>query len=357
MLLNRGRIISGVLILMHLFSIPFFQMAIFLTMTHFSQPRVEQMVIQPAGHDTALVVPRFRLDATIPTGVMPKGVEITPDGRFAFTTDFGVGTFHLTKIDCESRSRLKYLTGGEGRPVEIVYSADSRFAYVTNFDKHIVVKIDLKTERAVKAIPVQVNPKILNFTPDKKYLYVSNWSSNSVSVIDALRDSVVHTIKVGRNPRGFAFTPNGRFCYVCNFDTKSNSVSVIDCDSRMVVKEIRGLKSNPRHVAVTPDGRHAYASLYGSGKVVVIETDNHEVIKTISCGGHPKTVAISKDGRFVYVANYGANRFDTISTTTNEVVTSAAAGKEPSGLDVTDDGKYIYVSNWLSRNVMIFEVD
>jgi YVTN family beta-propeller protein len=90
---------------------------------------------------------------------------------------------------------------------------------------------------------------------------------------------------------------------------------------------------------------------------VVIETDNHEVIKTISCGGHPKTVAISKDGRFVYVANYGANRFDTISTTTNEVVTSAAAGKEPSGLDVTDDGKYIYVSNWLSRNVMIFEVD
>jgi YVTN family beta-propeller protein len=288
---------------------------------------------------------------------MPKGVEITPDGRFAFTTDFGNGTFHLTKIDCASRSRVKCVTWGEGRPVEIVYSADSKFAYVTNFDRHVVVKIDLETEKVVKTIPVQINPKILNFTPDRKYLYVSNWSSNSVSVIDALTDTVVHTIKVGRNPRGSAFTPNGRVCYVCNFDTKSNSISVIDCDSRIVVNEIRGLKSNPRHVAVSPDGLHAYASLYGSGKVVVIETDRNEVVKTIDCGGHPKTLAISRDGRYVFVANYGGNRFDVISTTANEVLASVAAGKEPSGLAVTEDGKHIYVSNWLSRNVMIYEFE
>lgn len=300
-------------------------------------------------------IPTYRLVATIPTGSMPKGVQITPDERYAFTTDFGVGSFHLTEIDCEKRTRVKGITGYEGRPVEIIYSDDSKFAYVTNFDKSAVMKLDLATEEAVKTIPVGANPKVLHFTPNRRYIYVSNWSSNSVSVIDAVKDSVIGTIKVGRNPRGLAFTPDGKFCYVCNFDTRSNSISVIDCDSMKVIKEIRGLRSNPRHIAVSLDGRFAYASLYGTGKVIVIETTNHDVIKTIVCRGKPKTVTISKDGKYVYVANFGGGRFDVIDTTTNEVIASVSAGKQPSGIDVSANGKYIYVSNWLSKNVMVFE--
>ncbi len=309
---------------------------------------------QPWQHSPG-TVPAYRLVATIPTGNMPKGVQITPDERYAFTTDFGVGSFHLTKIDCEKRTRVKEITGYEGRPVEIIYSDDSKFAYVTNFDKNAVMKLDLATEKAVKTIPVGANPKVLHFTPNRRYIYVSNWSSNSVSVIDAVKDSVIGTIKVGRNPRGLAFTPDGRFCYVCNFDTPSNSISVIECDSMKVIKEITGLRSNPRHVAVSPDGKFAYASLYGTGKVVVIETTNHDVIKTIVCRGKPKTVTISKDGKYVYVANFGGDRFDVIDTAKNEVITSVPAGRQPSGLDVSADSKYVYVSNWLSKNVMVFE--
>jgi YVTN family beta-propeller protein len=65
-------------------------------------------------------------------------------------------------------------------------------------------------------------------------------------------------IAVGLNPLAHEISPDGRWCYVPN--QRSNSVTVIDVQTRTVVKTIPGIGVQPHKVDFTEDGHYAYVT-------------------------------------------------------------------------------------------------
>ena len=123
-------------------------------------------------------------------------------------------------------------------PQGIAITPDGNYAYVTNFNSNNVSVIQISTNTVVATVAVGTNPQGIAITPDGNYAYVTNSSSNNVSVIQISTNTVVATVAVGTNPYGVAITPDGNYAYVANQDF--NDVSVIQINS--VVNTWHGIK-------------------------------------------------------------------------------------------------------------------
>jgi YVTN family beta-propeller protein len=119
--------------------------------------------------------------STIPVGLSPYGVAVTPDGSTAYVVNSVFGTVSV---------------------------------------------ITVASGTVTSTIPVGLEPVGVAFSPDGSRAYVTNYVSNTVSVIIVASGTVTSTIPVGQDPYGVAFTPDGSTAYVTN--AGSNTVSVIN---------------------------------------------------------------------------------------------------------------------------------
>ncbi|MGB9589795.1 MAG: YncE family protein [Candidatus Hydrothermia bacterium] len=290
--------------------------------------------------------------ARIPSGSLPKAVKITPDGKFAFTTNFGDGT--IGKIAVGEKKWIYRQKNFDPRrkdlslPVEIAFDSVRPWAYISDFSHARVRIYDWEADTFVRDIAVGSLPKILEVSPDGKRLWVSNWASNAVSVVDL--DSLVEIKRIpvkSTAPRGIALTEDGR-AYVCDFD--GSAISVIDAVSLELIKVIKAPRL-PRHAVARGDT--AYLTLYGTGKLWLMTGDS--LVREYIIGGHPKTLVLF--GRYAFIANYGADRMDVFDLPEGRVIMRAPAGKSPSGIDITPDGQYIYLTNWFDPSLSVYRVE
>jgi YVTN family beta-propeller protein len=92
-------------------------------------------------------------------------------------------------------------------PVGVAITPNGTRAYVTNESSNTVLVIDTATNSVVATIPVGLAPFGVAITPDGTRAYVANKNSNTVSVIDTATNTVVVTIPVGLTPVAIAITP------------------------------------------------------------------------------------------------------------------------------------------------------
>jgi outer membrane autotransporter protein len=257
----------------------------------------------------------------ISVGLLPAGVTVTPDGRYAYITNNGSGT--ISVIDTASQTAVGSIKVAPG-PIGIAASPNASLVFATSpgtifansFDGQTVSVIDKGTNALVGSLTSGTGPIGVAFTPDGTQAYIANSGSNSVSVINTASNVVALSIPVGNSPTGVAITPNGQYAYVAN-QNQNNA----------------GLP----------------------GTVSVIATAAKDVVHTIDVGNSPTGVAITPNGQYVYVTNMNNNNGDSnrisagtvsvISTATNTVVGTITVGQSPIGVSVTPDGKYVYVSN------------
>lgn len=96
-------------------------------------------------------------------------------------------------------------------PVQLYPSPDAKFVYVADqgyyFDQAIgntVYKIDLSSQKVVKAIAVGQAPHGVVASFDNHTVYVTNLLSNDLSVIDTTTDLEIERIAVGKEPNGIS---------------------------------------------------------------------------------------------------------------------------------------------------------
>jgi YVTN family beta-propeller protein len=166
--------------------------------------------------------PTSSVTATIPVGIHPVGVAVTPDGAHA---------------------------------------------YVTNSESNNVSVIDLPSNAVTATIPVGTGPVGVAVTLDGRHVYVPNHGSGNVSVVNIPSNIVTATIPVGAGTQGVAITPDGRHAYITNRD--SNKITVIDTASNTVTTKIP-VGADPIWVTISPDGRHAYVLNYDSNNISVL---------------------------------------------------------------------------------------
>ncbi|MGA8181467.1 MAG: YncE family protein [Desulfobacterales bacterium] len=294
---------------------------------------------------------------TIPVGTKPYGgIALSPDGQFAYATNYGDGTVSVIKT--ADKTVMDTISVGP-QPFGVAMSPNGDYAYVSNYGSNSISIIRTSDNSVEGPFPAGQGPFGISMTHDGMYAYVNDYGTGTVSVLDTSDNSIADTITVANGPFGIAVAPDDKHVYVCNFG--SDTVSVIQTSDNSVTQSIQ-VGDGPSGVAVTPNGRYAYVTNFFENSVSVIQTsddpEGNTVFATIrdvgNAGNWIDGVAVTPNGAFVYVNNYTDNTVSVIRTYDNSVIDTINVGTKPhGGIAVSPDGNFVYVGNYTDGTVSI----
>jgi len=267
--------------------------------------------------------------ATIPTGINPQGVAVTPDGKRVYVANQGSSS--VSVIDATTNEIAATIPVGSN-PVGVAIAPDAKRVYVTNIDSATVSVIDADANAVVATIAAGSPTGGVAVNPDGKHVYVA--TTNNVSVIDAATNTVAATIAAGNFFIGMSVAPDGKHAYATKYNP--DAVLVIDTAANAAAAVIP-VGSLPIGIAVTPDGKRAYVTNTAfPSSVSVIDTAANSVVATIQLETSARAgVAIAPDGKHVYVASGQVpGGVAVIDTATNAVTATIAVGNFPSGIGI-----------------------
>jgi YVTN family beta-propeller protein len=268
--------------------------------------------------------------ALSPTAGGPVGVAVTPDGRFAYITNGGIGPdttggTTVSVIDVATKTLLPTPITVGLSPAGVAVTPDAKFAYVTNKGGVGTVSvIDTMTNSVATTIqPLVPGLQGIAITPDGKLAYVADGfgPQHTVSVIDtATNTALLPPITVGANPVAVAISPDGQTVYVTN--SGNNTVTAIKGSTNTVIQLDPPGPSTMVGIAVTPDGKSVYVSSASplNNTVSVIDATHNTVSQTLTMGNQPAGVSLTPDGKLALVANFGGHTVSEIKTGTNTVI-------------------------------------
>lgn len=213
-----------------------------------------QPVATPGSKKTATADPYKKREVKlllIKTGVTPKVITITPDGKYLF-----VANWHSNNVSV----------------IEISSSEPKDWVKV----------------RDIGPNPI---PRGMAVTPDSKFLYIGQMGGDYISVIDLETFKTVKTIRVGVNPRHLVLH-NG---YIYSSLNIASKLIKLDLITGKVVKTVNTLKS-PRTVAISGDGKVLFVSCYTGNSLQAFSTEDLTLLGTFPSTTHPVAVEAYQDG-------------------------------------------------------------
>jgi gliding motility-associated-like protein len=263
--------------------------------------------------------------ATIPAGIAPGAVAVSPDGRTVYVTNnspnhFSVIPGSVLVINTATNMVIDSLIAPNASGVAV---GPDGIVYVTTEHSNMGFLLG--------AIEIQVGPfpSGVAVSPDGTMAYVAN-SDNTVSVINTtpLFQDVVATVNLGFGPAGVAVSPDGSRVYA----TDGGSVAVINAISNTVIATIPTGGGFAGGISITPNGSRVYVAGGNANIVSVINTSTNAIVATIPVAGGPLGVSITPDGSRVYVTDSQANNVSVINTATNTIVATIPVGLSPNSV-------------------------
>ena len=171
-------------------------------------------------------------------------------------------------------------------PQRVAISPDSTRVYVTNNGSDSVSVISAASNTVVATIPVGISPSWIAMAPDGRYAYVSDGlgapytsRQQSVSIIDTAANAVVKTIPIPRShaesslpgSNGLAITPDGRFLFVGGHDPEGAEIIMIETATNTIVSSIVYGSDGSFTTFISPDGTRLWTGLedLATGGVIV----------------------------------------------------------------------------------------
>jgi len=255
-----------------------------------------------------------KLITKISVGSKPHEFAVTPDGRFAFVTNYGVDSWTedkqggntITVVDLAARKPDGEISlGGHHRPHGIQLGRSGRLYVTCDFPPSLAV-IDSRRRRLLHAIPVSGKlPHLVAVTADERQAWTADSGSGTVSVIDLRTRRQRGSIDVGGVPMGIALSPDEKTLYVGT--RTANTVVVVDAVTNTVKRKI-GVPGQPSRTVVSPDNRWVYVSLIESGEVAIIDASTLLEARRARVGSHAEGIRLHPESNTLFVSAQGDNR-------------------------------------------------
>ena len=261
----------------------------------------------------------------------------------------------------------------KGAPVEMAFSPDGRFAWVSNYhmygqgfspepkdtcssgegaSRSFVYKIDTESRKIVQVIEVGVVPKYVAVSPDGRLVVVTNWCSMDINLIDAATGKVTATIPSGgKYPRGIAISKDSRTAYVALMG--SDRVIAVDLPSQKV-RDFAAPGARTRHLTLSPDGTRLYATNSGSNDIVEMDAATGAILRKVIVGAEPRSMTVSPDGGALYVVNYNAATMSKIRTSDFTVVATVPTDGNPIGITYEPTKRAVWVACY-GGTILVFD--
>jgi YVTN family beta-propeller protein len=299
-------------------------------------------------------LPSGKVAATLPVGVGPHEVAVSPSGRLALIANYGNQAQQgstLTLIDVPAAKVLKTIDLGEYRRPHGLAWLDERRALVTSEQSKALLEIDAEEGKvAGAAVTGQEVSHMVAVAPGAPRAFVANIRSGSITAVDLEDRKRISDIATGAGAEGIAVTPDGKQVWVTN--READTVSVIDAASLQVLANLPSA-SFPIRAEVTPDGKHVLVSNARSGDLSVFSVADRKLARRVSLesgamgkgkggqegrllselgGSVPIGIEIAPDGKRAYVAHANADEISIVDLESWKKVGSLTAGREPDGM-------------------------
>src|SRR5438309_5690866 len=201
------------------------------------------------GSNRALVIDtaKDRVIGEVPVA-QPHNGTLSRDGRTGWVASQQQGATALVRLDLTIWKEVARVPLDK-TPRGLELSPDGRWVLFTLAGVNAIQVLDTATNRITTQIPVGASPHYAPFTPDGRWALAVVQGPGELGILDAASSTLAGTIAVGKAPHWSTSSSDGRMAYVTN--EGSNDVSVVDLASRTVTATI-SVGNAPRKIAVQP---------------------------------------------------------------------------------------------------------
>lgn len=233
----------------------------------FGSPRVLGLLKLPGiGEDWALTADRNRLFVSVPSagkvaaintanwsiaalvnvGASPRRVALQPDFHYVWAGCDDNGVAVITAADATLAARI---TTGRG-PHRILFSANSRWAFVVNAGDRTLSVIDIHTLRKTQDVLLGCAPAGAAYSRLADAVLLSDSGSGAIVVLDATKHEIVTRISAEPGIAQVKFAPGDRYALVTV--PEHNHVLVIDAATNRIVQQA-DIEDTPDDLAFSND--------------------------------------------------------------------------------------------------------
>ena len=300
---------------------------------------VRLLVLEKDDRTLAIIDPTtLQVTARVPAGEDPHEVAATPDGKFAYISNYGAfrnPQHTVSVVDLQAQRALPAIDLGGLMAPHGMQFADGK-VYFTAEGSKAIGRIDPTAGKVDWALGLGQNrTHMLVVSKDGKRIFTSNVNSDTISILDldAKADAsgwVENPIAVGKGPEGFDVAPDGKEVWAAN--SHDGSISVIEVASRKVVQSFDLHLKFANRLKFTRDGKQVLVSDLGTGELVVVDVASRKDIKRVKLGRGCAGILLAPDGSRAYVAVSPDSNIAVIDLQSLAVVGRIAVGKGPDGM-------------------------
>lgn len=293
----------------------------------------------------------------------PHNITVSPDGKFAYTSNSIRGTDakvfpdtangeplpsdSISVVDLDAKKEVRVVKLGAGVNPHGIWYAAGKVYYTTEGTK-TVGRYDPKQDVVDWIAGVGQNRvHELVVTKDGTKIFTANIGSDNVAMLAGWDKSIdvltagdkpppwnVTIIPTGHGAEGIDITADEKQVWVLNGE--DSSISVIDVATRKVAHTVELKTEGPLRVTLTPDGKYALVPS-GTAELIVVDTKSLSVIKRIpKVGTRSHGVVVSPDSRFAYVAAQGEAEVAVVDLKTFTVTDRIPTGTGKKAFDGID---------------------
>jgi YVTN family beta-propeller protein len=300
-------------------------------------PSPALLILEKSDSTLAIADPAtLKIVARVPSGPDPHEVVASPDGKFAFITNYGgggKGALHtISVVDLSARKALPPIDLGVLRGAHGIDFAGNKVYFTAEVNKAIGT-IDPSNRKVDWVLGTgQNSTHMVVVSKDLSRIFTSNIGSDSISIIEANGSGNWNEtpVTVGKGPEGFDVSPSGKEVWAAN--SGDGSVSLIDLASKKVVGNIVVGTKRSNRLKFTPDGKLVFVSDLGGSDLVILDAAARKEVKRIKVGHGAAGILMSTDGSRAYVAASPDNEVFVVDLKSLEITGHIPTGKNPDGL-------------------------
>lgn len=265
------------------------------------------------------------------SGDQPHEIASSPDGSQFAVVNYGDNDIDI--FDVATRTRLKTIDlGSNRRPHGLIWLDDDRILATTEASQTIVI---VDKDRDVRSIKThRRGTHMLAVSPDASLAFTADMGSGTVTRIELETGDVI-SAKAGAEPEGIAITPDGQEVWVSSRGDDRVRIYAADTLEKLATIEVGRF---PLRIILSPDGRYAVTSDLRDGALSVIDTDSRKVVRTIPVSGSQQsgqvTLLFSDDGARIYAAETGTNTVAEVDFDSGTVLRRFSVGTRGDGLAI-----------------------
>jgi DNA-binding beta-propeller fold protein YncE len=312
-------------------------------------PSGSLLVLSKGNHTLSIVDPgSLKVLGTMPSGEDPHEVEASPDGKFAYISNYGGGSLHtITVVDLAAKKSGGVIDLGALRgPHGLMYLGGK--LWFTAEGAKAIGSYDPASKKVDWILGTgQGRTHMIWVSADLARIVTSNVSSATMTIIDKssgglrvvngrgptgppLADWNETVVGVGRGAEGFDVAPGEKELWAAN--AQDGTISILDLIVKKVAATLNANVAGANRLRFTPDGRRVLVSILNGPDVIVLDADTHSEIKRIKVGTGAEGIQMRPDGAVAYVACTPDSYVAIIDLKSLSVIGHIDAGKNPDGM-------------------------